>query len=33
VQHRLGEDEAASLVAKLAYDLPKQAYKLGEQAC
>ena len=27
--HRLAEDEAANIVVKLAYDLPKKAYKLG----
>ena len=27
--HRIHEDEAADIVVKLAYDLPKQAYKLG----
>lgn len=27
--HRLDEDEAADIVVKLAYELPKQAYKLG----
>jgi glucuronate isomerase len=29
-EHRLDEDEAAEIAVALAYELPKQAYKLGE---
>ncbi|GGF77198.1 glucuronate isomerase [Alteromonas lipolytica] len=31
VEHRISEDEAASLIKQLSYDLAKKAYKLGQE--
>ncbi|HEX9852360.1 MAG TPA: glucuronate isomerase, partial [Woeseiaceae bacterium] len=32
-EHRMGEDDAATIAMKLAYDFPKSAYKLGQRPC
>jgi glucuronate isomerase len=32
-EHRMQEDDASEIAVKLAYEMPKRAYKLGEYAC